>query len=1171
MSLCRNPHPVARYAAQMFNVHEGMVLESLLDLSAKATAKHVSCNEMERHNLQLYDDILKNVAYWACPQDSDLIKATALSDDKTWRLGEDFIAENKVRDMLQVGFMVAAKVDRCNVSFTFEKQQIRSTLCYSCTDKLWCSHIIAAVLYRIRNSTTLPVHGPVTETLSLLNRDQLQKVIQYAIEDDPAGVLGKVFRRIDQIRDAKSEINEGPCLPDPTFGLGSDETPTWDLTIHDLSRSFITACQDAVYDFPCSLEESKIRDSLCYKRFMHKVIDLVQVNQIEAAGQIVITLLTEATNVALDNPENTTKRYKCLLRAIETMCSLYILEFSGQYRSDLIVLCQNLNKTLQLDCSHSNWADLPSISQLFPFESAVEPGMMEAKQTSLFYEPLCVSIVPDPNKEFRDLVEGNVQPVYSRYNEPLPLMILRFQSLRLWNTSERSQRKVLSLGSTILRKLLRETRELTVLKELDITKPEGGTHSEHSEKRKARDNVITGLTFKKRKLFSEPLDLRLIPNAEAENMDNSSEAEPPSINKLGCVLTDVMELLNGAPRLSSVKKSETDERYAAIRLRSVTETLDKPTQDSEVGILSKETLSFCIGNICYCMYQINDLHIYLSEADIETLALATLRALELSRYRIDSDKRSEISLEEHSALQSLEQRLFDCYTYHVDKIAPYFVAGLEMIYIKNLCLCNTGQVCFFKNNVPLPLIAFLVKRQLQHPEYSREDKRQALNLCLYTLCHSNTPFSYYEPLSYTDNYNEYCELYNRWLKAFEDIVTQCLDNIKDLPYRNFCDMPERYFYLKKLLNHYIKVQDARALYCLWDGVRKCPLEVLLDDTTTAVLLLDFLLNCIVFHNYKSTFGCYIKEFRQMMESICEKLGSEFTRHVLPSWEELAKFYYSHELESLMDKIKATLEYPLRDNMFKSFMGYFSGAFEHTVDSCLLLKLFIEDAESLGKIYEVIYLNSDYFSSSALLKVAEMSIEQNIKGLIDQSEKLFSNFAEKVIILALKRTGQENKSVKPAMSSYSGKGNNCTIFSKIPDPHIQWVFLTLQNGATETIANYQQLYSLIIQIRETYADDLSTILSLMSSVENQPLLFEKCKLTFGERIIELASNALLQAADSLMPRYYKPFKADLDKVWEFFTKYVVDGYEAFKVLLNDIQRKLKRRKRLVADLKSAYDL
>ena len=1170
MSRCRRPHPVDGDAAQTCNVQEGMILESLLDLSAKATAKHVSCSEMERHNLQLDDGILKNVAYWACPQDSALIKATAnvaLHDEKTLRLGEDLIAENKVRDMIQVGFMVVAIVDRCNVSFTFERQQITSTSCDSCTDKLWCSHIIAAVLYRIRNSSTLPVHGPLTETLSLLNRDQLQKVIQYAIEDDPAGVLGKVFRRIDQVRNAKSEINEGPCLPDPTFGLGSEAKPTWDLTIHKLSRSFTTACLAAVHDFPCSLEESEIRDSLCYKRFMQTVIELVQVNQIEAAGQILIILLTEATNVALNNPENTTIRYKYLLKTIETICTLYILEFSGQYRRDLIVLCQNLNKTLQVDFFHSNWAELPSISQLFPFESAVKPGIMDAKQTALFYKPLCVSVVPDPNEEFRNLLEGNVQPSYSRYNEPLSLMILRFESLRLWNTSERGQRKLLSLGSAILRKLLQETQELTVLKELDITKLEDGTHAERSKKRKTLDNVITGILFKKRKLFCEPLDLKLKSNAEAETMDYSSEAECPSTNEPGCVLTDVMELLDGAQRLSSVKKSETDERYAAIRLRSVIEPLDKPTQDSKAGILSKETLSFCIGNICYCMYQIKDLHLYLSEADREIIALATLRALELSRYRIDSDKRSEICLEEHSALQSLEQRLFDCYTDHVDKIVPSFVAGLEMIYIKNFCHCNTGQVCFFTNDVPLPLIAFLVKRQLQHPEYSQEEKRQALNLCLYTLCHSNTPFSYYEPLSYIENYNTNCDLYKRWLKAFKDIVTQFLDNIKDLPDRNFCDKPEWNFYLIKLLNHYTKVQDQTALYCLWDRVRKCPLEVLLDDTTTAVSLLEFLLNCIGFHQNKHTFGYYIGEFRQMMESICEKLGSEFIRYVLPNWEELATFYY-HKLESLMDKIKATLEYPLSDNMLKSFTGYFSGTFEHTVDSCLLLKLFLEDVESLRKIYEVIYLNSDYFTTSALLNAAEMSIEQNIIGLIDQSEKLFPNYAEKVIILALKRTGQKNKSVTPAMSSYSG---NCTIFSTIPDPHVQWVFQTLQNGTAETKANNQQLNSLLSLIRETYADDLSTILSLMSSVENQPLLYDKCKPIFGERIVELARNALLQAADSLLPRYYNSFKADLDKVRKYFDKYVVDGYEAFKVLLNDIQRKIRRRKKLVADLKSAYDL
>jgi hypothetical protein len=40
------------------------------------------------------------------------------------------------------------------------------------------------------------VHAPMTEILSTLDRNQLQKLLQYAVDDDPAGVLGKVFRHV---------------------------------------------------------------------------------------------------------------------------------------------------------------------------------------------------------------------------------------------------------------------------------------------------------------------------------------------------------------------------------------------------------------------------------------------------------------------------------------------------------------------------------------------------------------------------------------------------------------------------------------------------------------------------------------------------------------------------------------------------------------------------------------------------------------------------------------------------------------------------------------------------------------------------------------------------------------------------------------------------------------
>ena len=47
------------------------VPESLLNLAAMTTAKHVACEEMEQH-CQLWDEtIMKTVAFWACPQDTN--------------------------------------------------------------------------------------------------------------------------------------------------------------------------------------------------------------------------------------------------------------------------------------------------------------------------------------------------------------------------------------------------------------------------------------------------------------------------------------------------------------------------------------------------------------------------------------------------------------------------------------------------------------------------------------------------------------------------------------------------------------------------------------------------------------------------------------------------------------------------------------------------------------------------------------------------------------------------------------------------------------------------------------------------------------------------------------------------------------------------------------------
>ena len=56
----------------------------------------------------------------------------------------------------------------------------------------------------------VPVHAPMTEALSTLDRDQLQKLLQYAVHEDPAGILGKVFKHLGRQQSFSPDGHHGP-------------------------------------------------------------------------------------------------------------------------------------------------------------------------------------------------------------------------------------------------------------------------------------------------------------------------------------------------------------------------------------------------------------------------------------------------------------------------------------------------------------------------------------------------------------------------------------------------------------------------------------------------------------------------------------------------------------------------------------------------------------------------------------------------------------------------------------------------------------------------------------------------------------------------------------------------------------------------------------------------
>ena len=107
-----------------YSMEHDIIPESLLNLAAITTAALVSCEEMERHHPPLDEALLKKVAFLACPEEVDSIKAiadVAVLDCKEWKSGENFVSRNAVKDIRQVGFMVTAVVANSYVSFTFEK------------------------------------------------------------------------------------------------------------------------------------------------------------------------------------------------------------------------------------------------------------------------------------------------------------------------------------------------------------------------------------------------------------------------------------------------------------------------------------------------------------------------------------------------------------------------------------------------------------------------------------------------------------------------------------------------------------------------------------------------------------------------------------------------------------------------------------------------------------------------------------------------------------------------------------------------------------------------------------------------------------------------------------------------------------------------------------------
>nr|KAG5692676.1 hypothetical protein BaRGS_028476 [Batillaria attramentaria] len=173
--------------------------------------------------------------------------------------GEHLYKNRAVKDALQIGFHLSATVvapqnfnqvqgkGSYNVAVVFDRRRISSCSCSCNSSPSWCCHIVALCLFRIHQGACVTLRAPVSESLSQLKRDQLQKFAQYLISELPQQILPTAQRLLDELLSCKeTAMNTVGGAPDPTAGPSANEQTSWCLdeaTLHEnIKKTLVKFC-----------------------------------------------------------------------------------------------------------------------------------------------------------------------------------------------------------------------------------------------------------------------------------------------------------------------------------------------------------------------------------------------------------------------------------------------------------------------------------------------------------------------------------------------------------------------------------------------------------------------------------------------------------------------------------------------------------------------------------------------------------------------------------------------------------------------------------------------------------------------------------------------------------------------------------------------------------------
>uniref|UniRef100_A0A3Q3JC51 SWIM-type domain-containing protein n=1 Tax=Monopterus albus TaxID=43700 RepID=A0A3Q3JC51_MONAL len=226
---------------------DGQVIP-LVELSAKQVAFHIPFEVVEKVYPPVPEQLQLRIAYWSFPENEEdirLYSCLANGSPDEFQRGEQLYRIRAVKDPLQIGFHLSATVmsnqagqskAAYNVAVMFDRCRITSCSCTCGAGAKWCAHVVALCLFRIHNASAVCLRAPVSESLSRLQRDQLQKFAQYLISELPQQILPTAQRLLDELLSSQSTAINTVCgAPDPTAGPSASDQSTWYLDESTLS------------------------------------------------------------------------------------------------------------------------------------------------------------------------------------------------------------------------------------------------------------------------------------------------------------------------------------------------------------------------------------------------------------------------------------------------------------------------------------------------------------------------------------------------------------------------------------------------------------------------------------------------------------------------------------------------------------------------------------------------------------------------------------------------------------------------------------------------------------------------------------------------------------------------------------------------------------------------